>query len=323
MLYKMKRTIIDILRFFFWGFLRNILLYIGPNKMFLIEMPISALTFIFQRGRRHIITRELMKIYGKLWNEKRIKMAVKESFRSYVGFHVKNLYLSYLNSATIERYIPVEGLQYLDRAIKQGKGVIILNPHFGPYLLMMPALGYRGYIVNQLALHGDPPGGRSNLQQKIHEIKFRNVQGKMPATFIDASHKSNIRRAVEALNRNEIVLIPSTGREGSKWIKVTLVNRTSLLNTGPIKMAKITGAALIPAFTLSGNPFATVILEKPLIIEDRKVEEVIQEYADILSHYINRYPSHFSNYLYEMEINSQWDDHPFFVDQKNSVERAR
>lgn len=315
---NIKNTLINLMRLFFWGVLRKGLTYTSPKLIPLVEAILAKGTHKLMRHRRLVIQEEMMKSYGNKWNKDKIDRSVRESFLVYVGFHVKNVYLSKLKSSNIERYIPVEGIHHLDKALENGKGTILLNPHFGPYLLIMPALGHRGYKIHQIALHGnDTPGGRRTwLDQKVYDIKFANIQGKMLAEFINVGQKTSIRKGIDVLKRNEILLFPPTGRGGLEWVKVRLMNRTALLNTGAVKLGMMTGAALIPVFVVHGKPFARLIIEKTLEVKDKSVEEVLQEYADIFSRYVEEYPHHFGNYLLEMAINSHWDDHPFFASEE-------
>ncbi|MBN2570377.1 MAG: FAD-dependent oxidoreductase [Deltaproteobacteria bacterium] len=319
---EMKKNIIDLMRFLLWTVIRNFLLFFGPDLISTIESFFAKVAYKVQRGKRHVVREELIKSYGSALDKEQIEQIVKNSFRLYVGFHVRDMYLSKITPKTVESYLPVEGIQYLDESLKKGKGAVIVNPHFGPYLLIMPALGHRGYKVNQIALHADTPEGRTWLDQKVYDIKFANIQGRMPAKFINLAKRANVREAMRVLQKNEIVLLPSTGREGLGWVDVKFMNRTATLNTGAIKMAQSTGASLLPVFLVEEKPFARVIIEKPIVTEDRPIEEILQEYADLMSSYIERRPEHFCMYLHEMFIHRHWDDHPFFPEPrvKNAID---
>ena len=51
----------------------------------------------------------------------------------------------------MEDYFPLEGQEYLDAAQNSGRGVMILLSHLGANQMIMPALGFRGYRVNQIS----------------------------------------------------------------------------------------------------------------------------------------------------------------------------
>ena len=45
----------------------------------------------------------------------------------------------------------VTGLEHLDAALSRGKGAIVLIGHLGANQMIMPALGHKGYAMNQLS----------------------------------------------------------------------------------------------------------------------------------------------------------------------------
>jgi protoporphyrinogen oxidase/lauroyl/myristoyl acyltransferase len=319
MLRKIKKNLVDVLRLLLWVVVRRIFLLFGVGLIPIIETILAAGAYWFQRNKRRIIREELRRSYGRQMNATQLEAIVQVSFRLYVGFHIRDMFLPFLTPETVPRLLPVEGLHHLEKALEHGQGAVILNPHFGPYLLIMPALGHRGYPIHQIALHADTPEGRTPLDQKVYDIKFQNIQGKMPATFINLAQRSKVREALSALRRNQIVLLPSTGREGLGWADVHLMNRSATLNTGMVKLAQTAGAVLIPAFVIQENPFARVVIEKPIETAGRPIPDILQEYADVLDGYIRNRPEHFCMYLYEMFVHRHWDDHPFFPEKPAEI----
>ncbi|MFT8108441.1 lysophospholipid acyltransferase family protein, partial [Salmonella enterica subsp. enterica serovar Enteritidis] len=56
-----------------------------------------------------------------------------------------------LSSEEIEDIVDFKGLEYLDQALEEGKGVIIYTAHLGNWELMGTALSRRGYSVDAIA----------------------------------------------------------------------------------------------------------------------------------------------------------------------------
>ncbi len=308
------RFLIDLMRLFLWGVARRGLLALGVCFIPVFEDLIFFVVYRFQRHKRRIIINELLKSYGTVWDKKKASEVARKGLRVQFGFQLRSLYITKITPTTVERYVPAEGLHHIDHALELGKGTIVLNPHFGPYLLIMAALGHRRYKVNQVALHGAPLGGwSSRLDQKVYNIKLANVQGKLPARFIEVAKKANTRKAFRALKDNQVVLFPSTGRAGLEWAEVKFMNRNALLNTGAMKMARMTGSVLIPAFVLAEKLFAKLVIEKPIETRERDLQDIMQEYANLVSSYIEKYPDHFCEYLYKMAIFAYRTSHPLFV----------
>src|SRR5512143_912289 len=96
------RTPLNLMRLFFWGVFRNFILLLGPASIPWLEGAITAIYFNLMRSKREIVRRELQRSFGD-WPDEKIEAAVRESFRVYIGFQVKNLFLQRLNPSNIGR----------------------------------------------------------------------------------------------------------------------------------------------------------------------------------------------------------------------------
>lgn len=309
-----QRGIVDLARLMFWTVLFDGIRILPLRAVPWVETVLASLSRQILSSRRRILEEELKKSFPEAREEAWIQKTVQEAFRTYVGFQIRNMLLARITPKTVEDLLPIEGMERLQDSLAKGKGVVVLNPHYGPYLLIMPGLGHRGYPLHQIALHGDTPEGRSALDRKVQQIKFAHIQGRMPATFINLAQKSHLRQALAALAKNEIVLVPSTGRGGMEWTRVPFMNRTALLNPGVIKLARIAGAALVPVFVLSEKPFARIVVEEPLDLTQGSDDQILLAYARLLDRYVAERPDQFCTYLHMMAVQTHWDDHPFFVD---------
>lgn len=299
------KTILDFVRWIFWGPARKILSLLAMKYLFIVEMPLSFIAYSILVNRRKIISDEISKSFGGLWSAERIKKAIRDSFTIYIGSQLLMFYLPRLNSSNINNHTSVEGLEYVKKGLAKGKGVVILNPHFGPFMFIMPALGYRGYKINQMALQGDRYrwGPRKGIDKKVFNIKFNLIEGNMPVKFINAAAgPKSIKEAVKALRDNEIVLYPSTGRGGKTWHNVRFMERMALFDLFPFKMALKTGAVLLPAFVIYENRTLKLKIEKPIEVDANPIAETLLErYIEILDSYIRKYPEHFLMYIYEVK----------------------
>lgn len=317
----MQSILVDISRWIFWGPLRKIVFLMSPRYISTLEGLFSFFSYYILISRRKVITQELRKSFGNKWSSERIEKAVRESFRIYFASKFRMFYLPKLNSSNMGEYIEVQGLGYLEKELAKKKGVIVLNPHFGPFMLIMPALGYRGYRINQLALQGPPLlRQRKWMEKKAYDVKYRNIELHMPVKFINAAEGIlSLRDAYKVLENNEILLFPSTGRGGKVWHTVNFMRRKALFTPVPFRIALKTGASLLPAFVFCCGEKISVRFDEPIKVDhDSTAEGLVEKYVKILDSYVERYPEHFLMYIYEMRVKSNWDDHPFFVDYKQA-----
>lgn len=322
----MRRIIFEIItmaRFMLWGPGRKVLAAAGPGGLLAVERALASLARVFLKGRKGFLTEELKRSYGSSWPRESIESAVDKSFDVYVGSQLRTFHLPRMNPANIDEYVAIEGIENLDKALAAKKGAIVLNPHFGPFMLIMPALGHRGYSVSQVALQGKEPEWRKRrgLDQKVYEMKLRAIEGNMPVKFINAAEGAfTLREIIKRLKNNEVVLYPSTGRGGASFHAVGLMGRKAALSLTPFSIAAKTGAALIPAFLIVDGKRTILKLEVPIdYTVDSKEEEMLERYAGVLDSHIERYPEHFIMFIYEVHKMTLMGGEPMFLDEQGAA----
>lgn len=301
----------DLIKFLFWKYFRFAIAASPPAVTGAAARLLASFMSIAFGRRKGIVQSELSRCGLTLDG------TLKRAFKVQLGSQLKMLYLPKLNSGNIARYMDVKGLEALDRALEKGRGVILLNPHFGPFMLVMPALGHRGYKLNQVALQGHHIlGQRRGLDKMIYESKFDAIEKNMPVNFINAAgNQLALRDVLRALRNNELVLFASTGRAGKTWHEVEFLGRRATFNITPFRIAFNEGSPLLPIFLFDVNPYAELVIEKPIEVNDDDTpEKLVEKYVAVLENYVKRHPDHFAFYLYEMRKQSWWDDHPFFSD---------
>ena len=53
----------------------------------------------------------------------------------------------------IRKFVQIEGLKHLDRALAEGKGVVAISAHFGSFPLLLSRLALEGYKVHTVLRH--------------------------------------------------------------------------------------------------------------------------------------------------------------------------
>lgn len=311
----LKRNVLDLVSWAYWRHVRGVVARLPPAAVPALAAPLSRANLLAAPARRRALTAELQA--SGLLAGRDADAAVDEAFRSQLVSQIKLSYLARLNRGNVEALLPMRGRENLDRALERGRGAILLNPHFGPFMMVMPALGHRGYTVNQVALQGEPiVGRRTGFSRLAYQAKVDAIEKNMPIRFINAAESGMaLRDVMRALERNEIVLFASTGRGGKAWHGVTFLGRQASFNLTPFKVAARTSAPVLPIFLTNSGPIAELVIERPLGAgSGASPEKLLDEYAAVLASYVVRYPEHFANFLLTMRLQAWWDDHPFFTD---------
>jgi lauroyl/myristoyl acyltransferase len=217
---------------------------------------------------------------------------------------------------SIPRAGEVRGLEHLQKALAQEKGVILWESNsFGKRLLAKRILQRNGVSVAQV--HGQHHlEGFRNSQSWIatHVINpfFENCERRYVGEiiYLSSSEFSINRTLVERLKRNRVLCIAADGRQGHKFVAVQFLGSYRLFPTGMVSLAKLSGAAILPVFCIQRNGGeATVIIEPPIKIDtsrhrERALKKSVTKYAGLLESYVRRHP--------EQYLNWEWrrDDQP-------------
>lgn len=275
---------------------RNVILwlYVGPLSQIIKLMPtryvfylgdfLGSLYYLYVRRRLLPICKELCR-----GSEGRAREIAVRSCRLYIKRQLEDLLVSRFSAEEARKIVSVVGIEHLDRALKRGKGVITLVSHFGSFRMILPALGYRGYRVNQLV-------GKAVLET-VRRGKEREYST-LPVNIIRTD--ISIRPVINALKNNEIVVIALDGRDGEDWVKAPFLGRTANFASGPVRLAAITGAVLLPTFIVRNDDEThRMIIEKPFDLEniaDKNgiVRVNMAELVKPFEKYIYDYPCHFA-----------------------------
>ena len=249
-----------------------------------------------------IVKKEIRKILGDRISEKELECTVIKG----ISNHKKDLFEIWsfprLNNKRIKKYAFLEGKEHLENALKTGNGALIAVSHFGSWKMLIAALAYEGYKVNQIGL--DPRYFINNNNPRHHnlimEIEHRCDQS-LPANFIYIG--KYLREVYRILNKNELVINSFDGFIGSRHMDMPFFNNTLRLALGPIILAMKSKAALIPTFAIrQDNNKHKIIIHEEIPLEDdneKAIKNAAETYIKLLEYYMLQYPSHYCRTLYD------------------------
>ncbi len=237
-----------------------------------------------------------------------IEAIARKSFTSNLKRHMETLVYGSLDRHWYERHVSFSGLANLDAALSKGRGAIILLQHFGSFLLIPAALGFRGYQVAQLT--GRPElNHHRTVHQRISAIRMADTRS-LPVTFLIAAN--SLKTAFLHLKAGGCLAWAFDGRTGSTMIPVTLFGRTALVSSGPVRTSLTTGAPIVPAFIIrQKNDYHTLIIEPcldPSSLEgprNKAVETGTGMLAARFEHYLTACPDHYAMILAIMRARAE------------------
>ena len=213
------------------------------------------------------------------------KGIVKRLFMNFGQSLVETLRLSKMNIDYVKKYIEIEGEEFLEDALRKGRGVITFGSHFGSweiFFIAAPLLGYK------LSIFAREQYRLSSLDRLLNE--WRKSKGCRIIT--------RGREVINRLKKNEIIGLVSDhgGREG---IPVNFFGRKALTPTGVIRFASLLNTPILPIYIVRiRGRYHKIKILPPLILEetgDRQKDLIInlEKINRILEDYISRFPEQY------------------------------
>jgi len=229
-----------------------------------------------------------------------------------------------LSSGNIGSISTVLGLERLEAALALGHGAIVMIGHFGANQMIMPALGYRGYTMNQLSA---PPtvwgeirtDGRANPVWKQVQERRWALEQTLPVQHINVF--SFLPPAYRCLEANQVLGLAFDGGGGTSWVPMPMGKRTAYVSTQPWQLARATGAVVLPAVVVRQPRQAMhqVVLHAPISVEktsDKKadISAAVSQFSRFFNRMLKRHPDHYLPFLLHRRKLAAMDTHPFFAD---------
>lgn len=195
-----------------------------------------------------------------------------------------------ISRETLRSRVSLEGVEYLDEALKEKKGVVIISSHIGNFEWGACRLAVDGYKIWGVTLF------------RKSERTNRFFQANRMTKGFKTLYINKIIHIFRHLKNNEIMAIPSdwapTGK-ASRHFK--FFGRMAVLPTGALQIALRSGAPLVPSFIWRDGKYTHhLVIRKPIELDrEGDKEELISKNMDKL---IAVMESHIREHLAEWEL---------------------
>lgn len=298
----LKIHMMEAARLLFWSVLRWTVSALGPRTSLSLAASAGRVFAAVPLSKRTKLERGFRYLLGDGDHSEKIE----KTFVNYALNSVEVFFYPALTPEKAREMVRYEGMDRVRAALARGKGIIFIHAHFGNEEFLMPALGFvDGLSVSQLATM-KPPEKREGLAYKFpnftrsyaykHRIASREA---LPVKFIYVD-RQGLRPAVRVLAENGALLMAGDGREGSSWVDVTFFGKPVSYSTGPIKLAAMTGATILPVFLWRNEDLThTLSVEEPLETGaegdmENNLKQGAQRFASILERHVRERPCHYA-----------------------------
>ena len=220
-------------------------------------------------------------------NAERAKEIAEDSLRRFGRMVVEVLRFPLLNKDNISEHVTVEGLEYLEKAYAEGKGVIMCTGHFGNWELLGATVALHGYPMLSITRKQN----NANMDRAINE--FRQMVGQK-VTYNRGGHGLlAISRMLKEKNLLGVLYDQDTNDDG---VEIDLFGKRSIIPLGPAALSRIYGSPILPIFLHNNDDWTcTAKIYPPLYTPKTKDKEqdfyqVTRQLVDILEQEITAHP---------------------------------
>lgn len=252
---------------------------------------IACLSYALVKKQRNLALASLEIAFGNDKSHKEREQIAKDCFVFMAKSGVELLFLMD-RPELLKKRVEIIGKDNLDNALSKGKGVILASAHFGNFPLMMVRLSLEGYKTAAIMRPMRDSRVENFFESDRERLKIK--------TIYSFPRNTCVNNTIQSLRSNELVFIPLDQNFGTGGVFVDFFGRKAATATGPIVLARRTGAAIIPCFIIrQKDDTHKIVFEKPLELEEGKDDKEdilinIQKLTVIIESYIRKYPAEWS-----------------------------
>jgi len=220
-------------------------------------------------------------------DEARARQIAEDSLHRFGRMIVEVMRFPLLKPDNIDKLVTVDGLEYLEKVYKEGKGVIMATGHFGNWELLGATVALHGYPMLSITRKQN----NSQMDRFINE--YREMVGQKVAYNRGKSGLLAISRMLKEKHLLGVLFDQDTNDDG---VEIELFGKKCITPYGPAALSRLYGSPILPIF-MHNNPDGTLRAKiyPPLYTPRTKDKEkdfydVTKELITVLEHEIIENP---------------------------------
>lgn len=196
------------------------------------------------------------------------------------------LYIPALTPEKMQKYVTIENRHYLEQAMSNGQGVVLLAAHIGNWEWLGAALAMAGFPVASVI----------KRQPNDQHTRILNEYRQMVGIEIFSRGTTEVIGAAKALKQGKLIGLLADQDAGPQGLFIEFLGKMSSTPVGPTIFAKKFNAPVVPVFIVRKPEGGhKVIMHEPLYYQDTgKADEDIYRFTTattkIIENTIRQYP---------------------------------
>ncbi|MGH2771449.1 MAG: phosphatidylinositol mannoside acyltransferase [Actinomycetota bacterium] len=195
----------------------------------------AAVAYLVAGAKRRTLRANLARV---LEEGSHLERAVREGFHSYARYWLETFRLGRYSAEELLAMVDPIGVELLEAALGQGRGVVLVGAHFGFYDIAVAWGGVKGYPVTSV---GEVLRPRALFEWFVAE-RQRRGQIRILASKPGAQA---LRRLLEALDQGRAVVLVSERDLGRRGVWVRFFGEKTTFPVGPGWLVSRSGAPLL------------------------------------------------------------------------------
>ena len=284
----MKRKPYRFLLYLLLRFFHLIILILPYRIAVFLGGFFGSLAYAILPKYRDITLCNLRNVFRGEKEERQIKEIAGSVFSSLGKSGAEYLSLPKLSKKSIMQLVDDEGTATLKKALSQGNGVIALSSHLGNWEMCAAYVVIAGLDVTVIA---------KRIYYHYYDKFLVSLRGSKGVKTLYRDDKSVIKKSLQILKSNKVLaIVPDQDVDSVNSVFVDFFGRKAYTPTGPANLALLTGAPIVPAFTVRRNGKLCFLADKPIYAKpsgDKKKDIIkyTQEWSSVVEKYIRMYPS--------------------------------
>ena len=262
----------------FLGFISNLVTKLSLRTQIIISQNIASVLYHYIPKRKNVAIKNIQTAFPKcsdIWVANTLKKCYKFFAYNFIQFLA-------LPKSTDSIKIQINGQTALDNAIEQGKGVILISSHFGPWEILGHWLGVNNYQLRGVAHKQKNKGANRFFEEKRQLSGIKHIYRKVGVDVL-----------YNILEEKKILGLVSDQDAKDKGIFINFFNKPASTHKGAAIFHLNTNAPMIYGICIQTGFQEYKIELIPITSVKNTIKDIIQEYTLTLERIIQKYPEQY------------------------------
>jgi KDO2-lipid IV(A) lauroyltransferase len=187
-------------------------------------------------GQRRIVADNLARVLGHSPDSPLVESATRECFRLYARYWYETFALRSMPKEEVNRRFTIDGIENVDRALQDGRGIVLALPHMGNWDAAGHWLCLNGYRMTAVAEELRP--------RSVFELFLRHRRA-LGMGIVPLTEGGRVAETlVRLLSENHVITLVADRDLAGRGVEVEMFGAPRLLPAGPALLSLSTRAPL-------------------------------------------------------------------------------